>query len=406
MPHNPFRSVAHASKMMLRNRKSYALLSVTIVLSFSVLLCYLGFVDSGTYHDYKEVFAVPGNVVMAEKQGDHAAFYAFTAMANEAGADLYTYLSAPTKLSQYGDISAHIAFLPEGNRPVYRQIPRKYNLPQPVTPIYGCTEMNLHGNEAIVNEKFYVALGSPQEFPFALDVPFYWADGSFTLFHLSVIGVCPDTIFEAEEYYRDETGMLCGPAYIYTTLHVLGEHTGMDMTSPTYTAWLCSDQPQKIVGFGEKLDLTVAAACRAQKEATAEIRAQKATKAFLAIGLLLLLGVNLYSSFANALSERKFEIGVKRAIGASAWSIVFQFLTEGILVMLGNLLVAVGVSVNVLIGYKIYMHFAKGVQWTVTLSGYSVAMFLTCAASLVLAFSLVFAYRSTRVVIAKHLRAE
>lgn len=78
MPHNPFRSVAHASKMMLRNRKSYALLSVTIVLSFSVLLCYLGFVDSGTYHDYKEVFAVPGNVVMAEKQGDHAAFYAFT----------------------------------------------------------------------------------------------------------------------------------------------------------------------------------------------------------------------------------------------------------------------------------------------------------------------------------------
>lgn len=406
MRYKPFRATAHAAKMLLRNRKSYALLSVTIILSFSVLLCYLTFVDSKAYNDYKEIFAVPGNVVMAEKQGDHAAFDAFVTMAKDAGADVYTCLSASTKLTQYGEVSAGIAFLPEGNRPVYRAIPRKFNMPEPVAPIYGCTEMCLHGNEAIVNEKFYRALGSPQNFPFAIDVPFYWADGSFTSFHLSVVGVCQDTIFEAEDFRSDAQGIMHGPAYIYTTLSVLGEHTGADIALPTYTAWLCSNQPQKIVGFANKLDLTVAAACTAQSEATSEIRAQKATKAVLSIGLLLLLGVNLYSSFANALAERKFEIGVKRAIGASAWSIVFQFLTEGILVMVANLLISIGVSADVMIGFKIYLHFAKGTQWTPILSGYSISMFLTCAITLTLVFSLIFAYHSTKVVIAKYLRAE
>lgn len=406
MQHKPFRATAHAARMLLRNRKSYALLSVTIILSFSVLLCYLSFVDSKTYNDYKEVFAVPRNVVLAEKQGDRAVFDAFVTMAKDTGAEVCTYLSASTKLTQYGEISSCITFLPEGNRPVYRAIPRRYNLPESVTPIYGCTEMSLHGNEAVINENFYRTLGSPQVFPFALDVPFHWANGSFTSFHLSVVGVCPDTTFEEEAFRRNAQGIMCGSAQIYTTLRVLGTHTSADMGLPTYTAWLCSDQPQKIVAFADKLDLTVAAACRAQSEATAEIRTQKATKALLSIGLLLLLGINLYSSFANALSERKFEIGVKRALGASAWSIVFQFLTEGILVMTANLLISVGVSADILIGYKIYQKIAKDTQWTIILSGDSAAMFLTCAVSLTLVFSLVFAYRSTKVLIAKHLRAE
>ena len=47
----------HAVTMVGRTLKSYALLSVTIVLSFSLLLGYLVFTDSTLYNRYKEEFS-------------------------------------------------------------------------------------------------------------------------------------------------------------------------------------------------------------------------------------------------------------------------------------------------------------------------------------------------------------
>lgn len=39
-------------------------------------------------------------------------------------------------------------------------------------------------------------------------------------------------------------------------------------------------------------------------------------KYIIAAVLFVILGINLYSAFSNALNERKYEIGIKRAIGA------------------------------------------------------------------------------------------
>ena len=77
------------------------------------------------------------------------------------------------------------------------------------------------------------------------------------------------------------------------------------------------------------------------------IRAQKTTKALITCAMLLILGINLYSSFSNALNERKFEIGVKRAIGASGFAIVRQFLYESLTVMVANILVSVALVVDI-----------------------------------------------------------
>lgn len=44
--------------MVGRTIRSYMLLSVTIVLSFSLLLGYLGFVDSEIYNEYKHIFNI------------------------------------------------------------------------------------------------------------------------------------------------------------------------------------------------------------------------------------------------------------------------------------------------------------------------------------------------------------
>ena len=122
--------------------------------------------------------------------------------------------------------------------------------------------------------------------------------------------------------------------------------------------------------------------------------------------MLLLLGVNLYSSFSNALNERKYEIGVKRAIGASAWAIVRQFFMEGMAVMLLNILLSVLLVSNLLCLYKLYQHFALGEQWVIAVSLYSAAMFGICSVTLTLVFSMLFAYRSTQVEVVQYLKAE
>ena len=48
----------HSLTMVGRTLRSYILLSVTIVLSFSLLLGYLGFVDSEIYNEYKHIFQI------------------------------------------------------------------------------------------------------------------------------------------------------------------------------------------------------------------------------------------------------------------------------------------------------------------------------------------------------------
>ena len=53
----------HAVQMVRKNAKSYALLSVTVVLSFSGLLAYLMHTDSSLYNDYKDILSRDSNVI-------------------------------------------------------------------------------------------------------------------------------------------------------------------------------------------------------------------------------------------------------------------------------------------------------------------------------------------------------
>ena len=49
----------HSFSMVARMFKTYVLLSVTIILSFSLLLGYLTYSDSDIYNQYKDLFKVP-----------------------------------------------------------------------------------------------------------------------------------------------------------------------------------------------------------------------------------------------------------------------------------------------------------------------------------------------------------
>ena len=129
------------------------------------------------------------------------------------------------------------------------------------------------------------------------------------------------------------------------------------------------------------------------------------------IALLVILGINLYSCFLNALNDRKFEVGVRRALGASKWSIVRQFLYESLLVMITNIIIAVWLVLTAAIIYKVIIECTSNevgefITYTLSISLYSVAMFAVCSLTLTVVFSLIFAYKTTQVKIVDYLKAE
>ena len=70
-----FRILRHSFTMVGRTLSSYALLSVTIVLSFSLLLGYLLFVDCQIYNDYKTIFQLNrGNLKVSEDEPNSERF--------------------------------------------------------------------------------------------------------------------------------------------------------------------------------------------------------------------------------------------------------------------------------------------------------------------------------------------
>ena len=407
--------LAHAAKMLWRNRSSYAMLSVTIVLSFSLLLGYLAFTDSDLYDRYKVIFSSCRDVVMAyswdKNPVDHLALAAKVKKADES-AQMYQYFNVHTRLTQYKLVNARLFFIPQGNRPVYellwgsdKKYGTMYNISRQVLPIQGKTDFDLAENEAIINESFFHAISPDGTLPVQVVVPVQWKDGTTSYFQLDVVGVCEDA--PDCDLRFNENGVPTGQVEIYLSQALMGEHTAADFqATPRRITWISTEKPSEIALHAQQLGLVVHSVADAQDEALINIRAQKATKGVIAIVLLLLLGINLYSSFSNALERRKYEIGVKRAIGASGGSIMSQFLMESMLIMLVNIVASILIVVEVLVGYKLYVRLLEGAQWIASISIHSILMFLVCSVSLTVAFSLLFAYKSTKVEIVQYLKAE
>ena len=408
-------AIAHAAKMLWRNKNSYAMLSVTIVLSFSLLLGYLAFMDSDLYNRYKIIFSAREDVVMAyswdKNPVDHLALATKVKKADES-AQMYQYFSVHTRLTQYKHVNARLVFLPQGNRPVFEMIwgsddkyGMMFNISRQIWPIMGKTDFDLAENECIINENFFHAINPEGTLPVQIVVPVNWNDGTTSYFALDVVGVCEDA--SDCDLQFNENGDPTGNVEIYLSQTLMEDYTAADFQAmPRRITWVSTSKPSEIALHAQQLGMVVHSVADAQKEALINIRAQKSTKGVIAIVLLLLLGINLYSSFSNALERRKYEIGVKRAIGASGGSIMGQFLLESMMIMLVNIIASILIVVEVLVGYKLYVQLVEGAQWIVSISIHSILMFLVCSLSLTTAFSLLFAYKSTKVEIVQYLKAE
>ena len=409
----PLRHIRHSLTMVRRNIRVYMKLSVTVVISFSLLLGFLVFTDAQLYNKYKELFAQPREVVLCYNHGTPAAYHALLAQIERdiPDADSYGYV-AIDGISEYenGKVNAMCSFLPAGGVPVYTwgalDLGHDLYYPNPVRLIGEKQGFDVKGNEVIINESWYKAL-TEEGATEAVRIPihFNWQDGKSVDWELSVIGVCEDT---AQDVVRtDKTGFEMNYGHVYLSAELLSRADAGEFSAvEEYWVWANTTAPEKVISYARALEFVPYSVVEAQDAANTVLKIEKTSKAYIAAIILVLLSINLYSSFSNALQERRYEIGVKRAIGASKMHIVRQFLYESLCVLLFDTVLATALVFDIMIGYKTYQAFVLGKEWIIYASSYSVMMFLVCSLSLSVVFSLIFAFRSMQVEIISNLRNE
>ncbi len=418
----------HSISMVRKNIKSYALLSVTIILSFTLLLGYLLFTDSEIYHRYKDLFALDRCIVTARMDSYSQARVAFE-KTNEIGntnSMIHSHIFA--SFSTYAtDISAEgitgsfsgmsVILIPQHAWGIFTGISQLK--PETILWLDGKDhpDVSLGADGMLLCEDIFYALGLDE-----LEIPYYTlrfngdsADSTF-LVTLRVVGLLQDEIHLKQGRKEGVFDSEANEHYHPRAVASMDSFDGMMLPQQTlrnqsYKLVTYTDSPEEVCQLIESMGCYANSVDAQQKEAMKQIQIEKGNKAIISCAMLLLLGINLYSSFTNALNDRKFEIGVKRAIGASAWSIVRQFLYESVLVMLINILISIFLTTAGAIVYKyIYScspkEWFEPWEWTVYISPHSVAMFAVCAVALTIAFSLIFAYKSTRVEIIRYLKAE
>lgn len=428
----------HAGKMVIRTLNSYALLSVTIVLTFSLFLGYLLYMDSSAYNEYKKTFATRREMLYfedrdvdnvklnlflekAEALAQYDVCYVYTIL----GGALDTLLVSEENL-QMGNLhyetlgNWQVAFVPANawvgdvySSPGVYDADYPYDLSR-ITWLDGKEHKNvtLAKDEALLPEQLYYALGLDEmenpEYTFQFEGSGSENTGGIGTMTLRIVGLLKDDYPLIDQL----TGEVDRTNYINRILISQRSMPAIeDISLWNRKVFIYTESPEVIAQLAETLGYIPHSVYAQQNEALAQMRYQMGSKAVIAAALLLLLGINLYSCYSNVLNDRKFEIGVKRAVGASAWSIVRQFVYESLMVVLANIAVSVALVGNIFIVYKfIYEHIPDEQgnfhQWTVYISSYSVAMFLVCAGALTVVFSLIFAYKSTKVEIVKYLKAE
>lgn len=411
----PLRRLIHAARMVWRNRRRYAFLSVTIVLSFSLLLGYLLYTDSKNYNNYKGIFARDRSIVILGTEDESTAYWERVSGRLAKIPDTHAYSLLYTSLPFIGNAIdlANPEFRISGGGITVEA------LPQQVFGLYDAVGasleiewregkeregIRLEAGEALANEALLSMLpegATELSEAFGSDID----QDTRHFVRLELVGTVRPN--QANADYLSEQPIL----YV--------SRAEWNPTEQPDLIWsqrivIHSSQPEKVYQIGKSLGADTwepQAVYREQNEALKKQQQDARIKAILTVGLFLLLGINLYSSFSNALNERKFEIGVKRAIGAGAPQIVGQFTLESLLVLLGDLALSVALVTGAGIAYKFFMErtpddLGRFHIFTLYITPWSIGMFAACALTLTVVFSLLFSYQATKVQVIDYLKGE
>lgn len=397
------RIISHALLMVKKTIRNYLLLSVTALISFSVMFVYLMYTDSNIYNKYRDVMGADSDIIVAANIYSNETIKELNMLTEqlEKYEDTnYYFINYTNAINTFGGQDCEIVVLPHYTWALFELDSGgeedNYGIPSRVE-VNGKKEILLKDNEAIVSKKVYEYLDAEYGKDKYVNLVFTDKDGNEFLRKYSVVGM-----YEKEENnYLDPENNDTGDKIYISDSYITSNSEIINIS-----AIIKSDSANEISMLMRDMGLACINTFEDKSMAISEKNIVVKNKYIIAIVLFVLLGINLYSSFLNALNDRKFEIGIKRAIGASKFDIMLQYLIEGIFVMLINIMLSVMIAIAVMVAYKYIRYIVDGYVFVVTMTKQSVILYFLFSFFLSLLFSLIFAYKSTCVEIIKYLKEE
>lgn len=403
---------SEAFVMACKNYKTYIMLSVTIIFTFTFVGFFLFGVDSFIFNKYKNCLKISSKVAMASYYSNE-----------KQKAD-----NLKKKLNEYENTywcetieirnSSKNTIIPGSDileKSVIHIIDEKgiwgyyYNTDYIINRkdfrmelVSGEKSVHLKQGETIVNESLYkliTKISKPQEDGYYyVDVPISSGINNIVE-RFKIVDVCRDSVEIANE--KNEKSMTV-ELFIVVDEKWVESLEGEQHKMTIYSEEL-SDVMEEIKNSGVSgYDFPIISKNTAKEIIVKLIY----LKALIVILILFVMGINMYSCFSNALQERKFEIGVKRALGAKKTDIVMQFFAEGIVIMTVDLLIAIAFINILLITIKVVMEMLLDVNWAIIVYPNTMGIFLICCLFLSTFFSLLFAVQATRVEVIKYIKRD
>lgn len=388
--------------MVKKNLKSYIMLSITIILSFSLLLGYLIYSDSSLYNEYKVDLGTTPNVFVIDasnevlqnplakmnlleqkiNKDDDTVCYRFTEQGNE-----------------FRGISYRIFLLPQNAFAFFQNFRTRYIF-------NNSNRAKVSKNCAVISEELYQYMKSEVDSKgdLYINIPITMKNGKTKLYSLLVSDTYSMNNNEKNLYYNRDSNQLEGYSAVFVSDTTFQDN---EVYTENTSMVIYSKRPKIVQGWLNNLDLAAdASSYEIVDQIYSKIVDLIDIKILFAIIIMILLGINMYGSFTNALEKRKFEIGVRRAIGASKKDIVLQFFYEGIIIIGVNIIISIMIVIFVFSMYKIIIFYRYGVEWIISTNVYSIIIFLLCGVFLTLYYSLLFGIKSTNVEVVQYLKAE
>ena len=390
--------------MILIHRKSYYLLSISIILSFTILLVTLIMVDSIPYNKYKDVYNVPKNALhmsVVDTNGNNTKL--IEDKLSKSG-DYSHYLMYNQELEVLSNddlkITGNYYFIDSNYFNHYFYDSQKFYKTE---CIYGSCELDFD-NEIIIDELFYNILQKNKGFtPFVLTLPMLDVDGNNIGHKDYLVKGVVRTGDENRRYFNSESKVRIAYPNVYFRFSVAPEEKSI-FSENSYL--VRATNPKDLLSYGKTLGMINISSFELYNEAYKVQYDYILIKEVILLILFIVLGINVYGSFMNTLKDRYFEIGIKRAIGASQKEIMLQFFCEVSFVLLIDFIVALLFSEIILLLYKLYnLLFLKEI-FIIYFNIYSFINYFVFSVFISILCCFIFSYKATKVTIIDILKSE
>ena len=272
-------------------------------------------------------------------------------------------------------------------------------------------------NEVILSTDFATLLaGDPKS---ALGMPIsFGINGPEEIF--TVIGVYDAVLSERrvnqDAFNRIRQEKAPGKPLVFTVfLSNSRYHSLLDIPTDFYVFFKNEEECLKITETIDKLNsgsrngkalYTYITPRQNESNVQSEYRSATSTKAFIMIIVSLISGISVFGTMKNSISDRKREIGIKKALGASDRDIVFCFMIENMLTAVLAMFITIGIASLISSVVCYYERHVQLVDFALCIYPSTVYLFLCFALSSVIGFSIIPAYHTTQINIVDTIRDE